>query len=71
MYIQIEVKDLIAYEIAYSIYEMAAEMKMVEKKIENWKSKIAPYQSQMEIHTVAARAALRDLGLESHPKDCQ
>ena len=31
--------------------------------------KFALYQSQREIHTVAARAALGDLGLKSHPKD--
>ena len=32
---------------------------------------IALYQSQREIHTVAARAAPMDLGLKSHPKDYQ
>ena len=39
--------------------------------IEDWKVKIALYQSQREIHTVAARAAPEDLGLKSHPEDCQ
>ena len=33
--------------------------------------KIALYQSQREIHTVAARAAPGDLGSKSHPKDYQ
>ena len=33
--------------------------------------KIALYQSQKEIHTVAARAEPGDLGLKSHPKDYQ
>ena len=33
--------------------------------------KIALYQSQREIHTVATRAAPGDLGLKSHPKDYQ
>ena len=33
--------------------------------------KIALYQSQREIHTVAARAAPGDLDLKSHPKDHQ
>ena len=35
------------------------------------KLKIALYQSQREIHTVAARAAPGGLGLKSHPKDYQ
>ena len=33
--------------------------------------KIALYQSQREIDTVAARAAPGDLGLKSHPKNYQ
>ena len=33
--------------------------------------KITLYQSQREIHTVAARAAPEDLDLKSHPKDYQ
>ena len=35
------------------------------------KLKIALYQSQREIHTVATRVAPGDLGLKSHPKDYQ
>ena len=35
------------------------------------KMKIALYQSQREIHTVAAKAAPGDLGLKSHVKDYQ
>ena len=35
------------------------------------KMKIALYQSQREIHTVATRTAPGDLGLKFHPKDYQ
>ena len=49
-------------------YNGATQASITEK---NEKMKIALYQSQREIHTVAERAAPRNLGLKSHPKDYQ
>ena len=43
----------------------------VHKRKMKMKMKIALYQSQREIHTVASRAAPGDLVLRFHPKDYQ